>query len=82
LAPAKLGDTNNVLIIEQSPRLPPLGVKRGHTTVVAGRRVSIRSSSAKSKTFVAQWNTSSARYIALANGTQQTVLERFIACLP
>ncbi len=81
-APVQAAQTNNVLIIEQSPKLPQIGVKRGHTIVVAGRRVSFRSPEPRAREFVAQWNTKTARYVVIANGSSPTTIERFIACLP
>jgi hypothetical protein len=74
--------TSNVLIVEQSPVLPPPSVTRGHATVVAGRRVSLRAPDATSDGFVAAWRTRRARYVVLANGKRPATLKRFIACLP
>lgn len=82
MSPYQAHQTSNVLIIEQSPRLPRLNFKGTQSITVAGRQVSLRTPTAKSKVFVAQWNTTSARYLVLANGSSPSTLERFIACLP
>ena len=82
LSRARPGVTNDVLIVEQSPELPAIGVVHGHTISVGGQRVSIRAPTGKINVFEAQWNTQAARYVALANGNSPTVLEKFIGCLP
>jgi hypothetical protein len=76
------GETSNVMIVEESPRLRQFGMEGGQPVTVAGRRVSIRPPTPESRVYAAQWNTRRARYTALANGSTSTVLERFIACLP
>jgi hypothetical protein len=76
------GVTTNVLIVERVASAPAAGVKGGHTTTIAGRKVSLRAPNAKASVFVAQWKTNRAVYIALANGNKPDTLERFIACFP
>lgn len=83
LSPYRPEETSVVMLVEQSPSLPQVGIRLGHTVTVAGHKVSLRYPGAGgARVFGAQWNTSRARYIALANGTRPDTLERFISCLP
>lgn len=74
--------TSTVLIVENPTVLPRGFVKGGHDRVVAGHVVSFFVRPGQVHGFVARWKTSSAVYVALANGTQTGVLDRFIGCMP
>jgi hypothetical protein len=77
------GETTNVMIVEESPKVEAkFGVEGGQTVTVAGRSVSLAEPSAEEDLYLAQWITEKARYTVLADGNTSTVLERFIACLP
>ena len=76
------GTADTVLIVEQSPSLPMVGVVHGRTISVSGHKVSIRAPATATSVFEAQWNTAHARYVALSNGNRPTLLEKFISCMP
>jgi hypothetical protein len=79
---ARPGDTTLVVVIEQSPALVRGRVQGGQETVLAGRSISLRPPVGQSQVYVAQWKTSRARYIVLANGGSTKKLEQFVRCLP
>lgn len=75
-------ETALVVLLENPPVLPAGFVKGGRFISVAGRRVSLLARPAPTYGFVARWKTSSAVYIAQANGRQAPALEHVIGCMP
>lgn len=81
-APPLRGQTTNVLIAEQSPELSRGRIRQGTEMVIAGRHVSFHRPDSRGPVFAAQWKTSRARYVVLANGSRDATLRGFIRCLP
>lgn len=77
-APAQ---TSVVTLLERSPTLPRGRLEGGRERVVEGRKVSFKDRTA-STSYVAQWKTKRARYVAIVDGTSTLVLDRVIACMP
>jgi hypothetical protein len=72
---------SQLTIVEQAPNGRRGSLQGGREIVVAGHKVSLRPATKKTPSNVAQWKTSKAKYILLADGSIAQ-LRRVIACFP
>lgn len=76
--PAK-GQTSVLSLAERPPESTRLRYANARTIRVRGRRVDLTGGQGS---WVAQWVTKRARYVAIANGESTAVLRKVIACTP
>jgi hypothetical protein len=82
--PNATGASTTVLIVEYPPnvrRAATFGPGTQHTTI-AGRRIDYHDPNNKSPFYTARWQTKTAFYTLIANGTNPHSLQHLIPCLP
>jgi hypothetical protein len=79
--PPRPGETTVVDLVEEPPVAHRVRLKGGHDVTIAGRQVSLVPGQGF-KSSVAEWTTTRARYIIIANGNKDDTYKRVIGCLP
>lgn len=75
------GETTTVTLVESAPRGEGPTSRGARVVDIAGRKVSLYERT-KTTSYAARWQTSKARYAALADGSSSATLEKIISCLP